>query len=180
MRHDLLPPLKMTDSIPMHPVDALTAQEKCDIYFSRVVDLAVAFGLLIADPDTEIGHFAFSRHYTLGKDLDGRLQRALHEFEEKYPERVLERREIQNKEFLGAADEFFASSDQEKMRDLILIGASRRVWPTGTSFVLTYPWDPVGNGQRVVFRPDLTDFTKRRILAILRKAGKLRDPNPFM
>jgi hypothetical protein len=38
---------------------------------------------------------------------------------------------------------------------------------------LTYPWDLDGKGRIVRFRQDLSDFMKRRIVAILRKAGKL-------
>ena len=40
--------------------------------------------------------------------------------------------------------------------------------------VLTYPWDLAGKGQPVRFRDDLSEFMKRRILEILRRAGKLR------
>jgi hypothetical protein len=41
----------MNDAIPIHPVEALSSLDKCDIYFSRVVDLAVVSGLL--EPDSE-------------------------------------------------------------------------------------------------------------------------------
>jgi len=41
------------------------------------------------------------------------------------------------------------------------------------------PWDLDGKGQPVRFRTDLTDFMKRRILEILKKAGKLRNPRLF-
>jgi hypothetical protein len=169
----------MTDSIPTHPVDALSSQDKCDIYFSRVVDLAVSSGLLDPDPNTEVGHFAFSAHYTRGKELDRRLQRALRELEGMRPDLVSQRRQSQNEVYLGAADDFFRSSDREKVRGLIVVGASYRVWPAGTSFTLTYPWDSAGAGKPVRFRPDLSDFMKRRILRILKKAGKLRGSNLF-
>jgi hypothetical protein len=169
----------MTDSVPLHPAEALSGQDKCDIYFSRVVDLAVESGLLDPDPNAEIGHFAFSEHYFRGEDLDRRLQIDLRRFEDEHPGAVAHRRELQNEAFLGAVDDFLRSSDEEKIRELIIVGASYRVWPTGTSFVLTYPWDSAGNGQVVAFRRDLSAFTKRRILAILKKAGKLRNPNLF-
>jgi len=170
----------MTDSIPIHPVEALSSPDKCDIYFSRVVDLAVASGLLDPDSNSEVGHFAFSAHYTRGKELDLRLQNALREIEGTRPDLVMCRRELQNKASLGAVEDFFRSSDEEKIRGLIVVGASYRVWPTGTSFVLTYPWDSGGNGKPVRFRPDLSEFLKRRILRILKKAGKLRHSNLFL
>jgi hypothetical protein len=169
----------MTDSIPTHPVDALSSQDKYDIYFSRVVDLAVASGLLDPDPNTEVGHFTFSAHYYRGKELDRGLQRALSEFEHERPDLAQQRRQSQNESSLGAVEDFLRSSDEEKIRGLIVIGASYRVWPTGTSFTLTYPWDPDGAGKPVGFRSDLSDFTKRRILRILKKAGKLRRSNLF-
>lgn len=165
--------------LPEHPVDALSAQEKCHIYYSRVVDLAVVSGLLISDPDTEIGHFAFSRHYYDGKALDGNLTVAIREFEREYPEFALEREVDLNRAFMGVVEDFSRESDSEKIQDLILIGASHAVWPAGTSFTLTFPWDLSGQGRIVQFRADLTDFMKRRILEILRKAGKLRNPNLF-
>jgi len=169
----------MTDSIPTHPAEALSSQDKCDIYFSRVVDLAVASGLLDPDPSTEVGHFAFSAHYIRGKELDRRLQSALREFEGIRPDLVARRRQLQNEAYLGAADDFLRSSDDEKIQGLIVVGASYRVWPTGTSFTLTYPWDSVGNGNPVRFRPDLSDFMKRRILRTLKKAGTLRGSKLF-
>ena len=169
----------MTDLISAHPVEALSSQDKCDIYFSRVVDLAVASGLLDPDPNAEVGHFAFSAHYYRGKELDRALQSALREFESTRPDLALERRRSQNEASLGAAYDFLRSSGEEKVRGLIVIGASYRIWPTGTSFTLTYPWDSFGNGKPVRFRSDLSDFTKRRILRILKKAGKLRDSNIF-
>ncbi|MGO9119655.1 MAG: hypothetical protein ACLQPD_18845 [Desulfomonilaceae bacterium] len=170
----------MNGSIPIHPVEILSSQDKCDIYFSRIVDLAVASDLLDPDTKSEIGHFAFSTHYTRGKDLDHRFQTALREFEEKHPDLVLERRELQSETSVGAADEFFSLSNDDKVRELKIVGASRRVWPTGTSFVLTYPWDDAGNGKPVGFRTDLSDFMKRRVLRILNKAGKLRNSNLFV
>jgi hypothetical protein len=169
----------MNDSIPVHPIEALSSQDKCDVYFSRVVDLAVASGLLDPDPNTEVGHFAFSAHYIRGKELDRWLQSALRELEGTRPDLVSRRRQLQNEASWGAVDDFFGSSDDEKIRGLIVVGASYRVWPTGTSFTLTYPWDSAGNGKPVRFRPDLSDFLKRRILRILKKAGKLRGSNLF-
>ena len=169
----------MTDSIPTHPVEALSSQDKCDIYFSRVVDLAVASGLLDPDPNTAVGHFAFSGRYTRGKELDRTLQRALREFEGKRPDLVSQRRQLQDEVYLGAVDDFLGSSGDEKIRGLIVVGASYRVWGAGTSFTLTYPWDSAGAGKPVRFRPDLSDFMKRRILRILKKAGKFRSSNLF-
>ena len=169
----------MNGSTPIHPVEILASQDKCDIYFSRIVDLAVASGLLDPDRSSEIGHFAFSAHYTSGKDLDRQFQTALREFEDKHPDLVLERRELQNETSVGAVDEFFSLSDDDKIRELRIIGASRRVWPMGTSFVLTYPWDAAGNGKPVRFRSDLSDFMKRRVWRILKKAGKLRNSDLF-
>jgi hypothetical protein len=170
----------MNDTIPIHPIEILSSRDKCDIYFSRIVDLAVASDLLTPDPNSEIGHFAFSTHYTRGKDLDDRFQTALREFEEKHPDLVMELRELRNETLIGAVDEFLNSSDDDKVREIIIIGASHRVWPTGTSFALTYPWDAAGNGKPVRFRPDLSDFMKRRILGILKKSGKLRNSNLFV
>ncbi len=169
----------MTARASIHPVDRLAPRDKWDIYFSRVVDLATISGLIEPDPDTEIGHFAFSRHYVLGRDLDRNLQATLQGFEKKYPELVAARRTNQNRLLMNAADDFFGLADEEKLRDLKLIGASYRVWPTGTSFALSYPWDRDGRGRIVKFRDDLPDFMKRRILAILKKAGKLRNPAMF-
>lgn len=163
----------------IHPVDLLTQQDRNRIYFSRVVDLAVVFGLLVPDPNTEIGHFAFSRHYYQGKLLDAELQRALRQFRERYPELVESRKAEQDRIFSGVVEKFQMERDTEKIHDLIIIGATYGVWPVGTSFALTYPWDLDGIGQPVRFRDDLSDFTKRRILEILKKAEKLRDPNLF-
>jgi hypothetical protein len=169
----------MNGSTFIHPVDALTPQDKCRIYFSRVVDLAVFSGLLEPDPDSEIGHFAFSRHYVLGRALDVPLQKALRKFESQHPEMVVMRRSKQNQLLTGVVNEFVHMSDEEKIRNLILIGASYRVWPTCTSFTLIYPWDRDGSRRPVSFRDDLPEFMKRRILKILKKAGKLRNPNLF-
>jgi hypothetical protein len=169
----------MNDSTAIHPIEILSPRDKCDIYFSRIVDLAVASNLLDPDQNSEIGHFAFSAHYTRGKDLDRQFKTALREFEDKHPDLILERRELQNENLAGAVDEFFNLSDDDKVRELIIIGASRRVWPVGTSFVLTYPWDAAGNGEPVRFRTDLSDFMKRRVLRILEKAGKLRNSDLF-
>jgi hypothetical protein len=76
-------------------------------------------------------------------------------------------------------DEYFRSDNADKLRDLIQVGASYRVWPVGTSFTLTYPWDLSGHGRPVRFREDMSPFMKRRILEILDTAGKLRNPNLF-
>lgn len=169
----------MSTSSIIHPVDALTAAEKNRIYFSRVVDLAVASGLLTGDPDSEIGHFAFSRHYEEGRTRDRRLQRELQDFRAKHPEAVSHRRARKDADFLGAFTAFEKEPVAEQVQDLIRVGASYAVWPVGTSFVLTYPWDLNARGHPVRFRKDLTDFMKRRILGILKKAGKLRDPALF-
>ena len=74
---------------------------------------------------------------------------------------------------MGAVEGFLRSDSAEKTEELILVGATHCVWPVGTSFTLTYPWDLDGKGRPVGFRKDLTDFMKRRIIVILRKAGKL-------
>jgi hypothetical protein len=169
----------MTSRFPIHPVDNLSPDEKSRIYYSRVVDLAVFQGLLIPDLDGEIGHFAFSRYYFQGQDLDTKLREALRDFEEKYPELIMLRRSEQDRKFIGTVEEFYKSGNEEKIRDLIVVGASHRVWPTGTSFTLTYPWDLDGTGQMVRFRRDLSDFTKRRIVKILKSAGKLLTPDLF-
>ena len=175
----LVPPQKNDHTNPVHPADALSMEERCRIYYSRVVDLAVARGLLTADPNTEIGHYAFSHHYIAGKDSDLMLQRALHEFEEKFPELVIERKATKDQVFMGAVEGFLRSDSAEKTEELILVGATHCVWPVGTSFTLTYPWDLDGNGRPVRFRKDLTDFMKRRIIVILRKAGKLGHSDLF-
>lgn len=175
----LVPPQKNDRSNPVHPADVLSKEERCRIYYSRVVDLAVARGLLSADPNTEIGHFAFSHHYFEGKDADLMLQRALHEFEEKFPELVIERNATKDQIFMGAVESFLHSDGAEKIEELILVGATHCVWPVGTAFTLTYPWDLDGKSRPVGFRKDLTDFMKRRIVAILRKAGKLGHSDLF-
>jgi hypothetical protein len=163
----------MISTMPIHPADALSQEDKCRIYYSRVVDLAVVSGLLIPDPHTEIGHFAFSRHYYQGEELDRRLRSALIRFEKKQPEIVQERRDIMNQAYMGALEDFLGSDNAERIQELIVVGASRAIWPAGTSFVLTYPWDLTGKGQPVGFRDDLSEFMKRRVLEILRRAGKL-------
>jgi len=169
----------MTSRFPTHPVDKLSRDERCRIYYSRVVDLAVFQGLLIPDPDSEIGHFAFSRHYFQGQDCDAKLRVALREFEEKFPELILLRRREQDRKFLGTVEEFYMSGNEEKIRDLIVVGASYSVWPTGTSFTLIYPWNLDATGRTVRFRDDLSDFMRRRIVKILKDSGKLRSPDPF-
>lgn len=165
----------MTGPTPIHPVEALRPQEKCKIYYSRVVNLAVWSKLLTPDPDTEIGHFAFSSYFAEGSELDEALQEAIRRFSERYPELIIQRTAEKDVQFLGAATAFHESDNGEKIQDLIVVGASRNVWPVGSSHVLTYPWDLDGTGLPVRFRPDLTDFMKRRVLSILKKAGKLRD-----
>jgi hypothetical protein len=74
---------------------------------------------------------------------------------------------------------FHNASPEEKASHLIRIGATYAVWPKGTSFVLTYPWDLLGNERPVRFRNDLTEFMKRRIAGVLKQAGRLRNPNLF-
>jgi hypothetical protein len=175
----LVPPQKNDPTNPVHPADVLSREGTCRIYYSRVVDLAIARGLLTADPNTEIGHFAFSHHYYEGKDSDLMLQRALHDFEEKFPELVIERKDKKDQVFMGAVEGFLRSDQAERTEDLILFGATHCVWPVGTSFTLTYPWDLDGKGRPVRFRNDLTDFMKRRIILMLRKAGKLGHSDLF-
>lgn len=161
---------------PLHPVDALRPQDKYRIYYHRVVLLAVASGLLPSDPNTEIGHFAFSRYFHEGQELDRSLREAIKEFSERYPDLVLNRREELDDACGGAVSAYLKSEPQDKRQDLILVGASHNVWPVGTSHVLTFPWDLEGNGRPVTFRTDLSDFMKRRVIDILKRAGKLRDP----
>lgn len=162
-----------------HPVDLLSGQDKYRIYYSRIVDLAVVSGLLIPDPDTEIGHFAFSTYYYDGKHLDRELHSALLDYAEKRPEQVEKRRKQQNQDSGGAVVEYLRLDNAAKVQDLIVIGASRAIWPTGTSFVLTYPWDLNGEGRPVGFRNDLSEFTRRRVLDILKRVGKLRNADLF-
>ncbi len=164
---------------PEHPVESLSLSDRCLIYYGRVVDLAVLSGLLTRDPMTEIGHFAFSDHYAKGKTLDRDLREAIREFDRRHAHAARARWEKLNQAFSGVVENYRSSSDREKIQDLIRVGASYRVWPACTSFTLTYPWDLEGNGQPVRFRDDLSLFMKRRILEILRKAGKLHDPNLF-
>jgi hypothetical protein len=169
----------MTFSPPQHPVDLLAPPDKFKIYYSRVVNLAVLSGLLTSDPGTEIGHFVFSDYYYEGIQLDRDLRKALSLFFDEHPDLVTERRAGQNQLFLGAVGDYENSATSQKINELILVGASLQVWPKGTSHTLTYPWDMDGVGRSVRFRPDLTDFMKRRIIEILRKAGKLRNPKLF-
>lgn len=164
---------------PQHPVDALTTREKCMIYYSRVVDLAVASGLLDDDPETEVGHFAFSDYYRQGKELAAELQEALQEYRARYPAAAEGRTDSLDREFAGVASRFQTESPEERAQHLQIIGAARNVWPVGTAFTLTYPWDLDGVGHPVRFRSDLTDFMKRRVVEILKKAGKLRGPELF-
>ncbi len=163
----------------VYPTDILTVPQKCDIYYARVVDLAVERGLLTPDPETEVGCFAYSQHYYEGRKLAERLKEALRLFEKKHP-KIVEARARERDDLFGGIHEVIQQSGpSEKTANLIRIGASRRIWPTGTSFVLTYPWDLSGSGRPVTFRNDLNDFMKRRVIAILEKAGKLRSRNLF-
>lgn len=162
-----------------HPVDSLSWSDRCDIYYARVVDPAVVSGLLTGDPNTEIGHFAFSLHYEKGKALDRHLGERIREFDRHHPHAARDRRETRDQAFWGVVESYRSSAPAEKIRDLITVGASYRVWPVCTSFTLTYPWDLDGRPQHVRFRDDLSPFMKRRILELLRKAGKLNDPDLF-
>jgi hypothetical protein len=170
----------MRSSEPVHPVDTLTEPLKCRIYYARVVDLAVAGRLLSPNPASPIGHFVFSSYYLEGKNLDRRLEKSIHIFQRKYPAITEERRRSVNNHSLGAAENFLESSTEEKIRFLILIGAGHYVWPTGTSFVLTYPWDLSCNPAEVTFRSNLTEFQKKRVVSILKKAGKFGNGNIFV
>jgi hypothetical protein len=157
----------------------LSSGEKCRIYYSRVVDLAVASNLLVPDPDSEIGHFAFSRYYAEGKELDTLLMSEINRFEREHGNAAAIRTAELDRRFRGAVESYRRADPEEKIRELITIGATRRVWPTGTSFVLTYPWDLDGTGRVVSFREDLTDFMRRRVADILAKAGKPMSRDPF-
>jgi len=163
----------------IHPIDRLSADDKYRIHYHRVVDLAVASHLLTSDPETEIGHFAFSRYYYRGKELDRELPDSIQQFEEEYPELVIDRRNRQDRILIGSVESYKSSGVRALVEDLILIGASHRVWPVGTSFTLTYPWRLSGLGRSVRFREDLTEFTRRRIVQMLRKAGKLHNADLF-
>ncbi len=155
---------------PAHPVDGLTEHEKCRIYFHRVVDLAVAEELLPPDRHTPVGWFAFSDAYEEGKRLDATLRLELGRFENDHPRLVKNRHALLDLQHGGAVELYQRSSTKEKKADLIRIGATYRVWPTGVSFVLTYPWDLAVNGIPVRFRQDLSDFSRRRICRILTDA----------
>ncbi|WP_157212207.1 hypothetical protein [Desulfomonile tiedjei] len=111
--------------------------------------------------------------------MDFDLQVAIRQFEQRHPEIVGERHDRQDHLFGGIVTAFSKEARSEKLRDLIILGATYGIWPVGTSFVLTYPWDLDGRGRLVRFRSDLSDFMKRRIIEILKKAGKLRHENPF-
>jgi hypothetical protein len=170
----------VSNRLPIHPVDALSELDKYRIYYFRVVELAVASGLLNRDPDSEIGHFAFSRYYEDGCITLRTLKEKTQCFELEYPKAKLLRISKRDAQVQDAMRAYLSSGIEEQTQDLIRVGASHRVWPTGTSFTLTYPWDLAGNGQIVQFRRDLNDFMKRRIIAILRQEGKLRDINLFL
>ena len=169
----------MIDRNPIHPVDVLSEQEKCRIYFRRAVDLAVAEGLLPRDRHTPVGWFAFSDAYEEGGRLDKKLRVDLNRFEHDHPQLVKNRHVLLDRRHDGAVERYQQSSAEEKRADLIRIGATYRVWPAGVSFVLTYPWDLAGNGVPVRFRPGLSDFTRRRICRILEDAGIDFDPDRF-
>src|SRR3989339_2161561 len=117
----------MTSISQRHPADALSHEQKCRIYYSRVVDLAVVSGLLFPDPDTEVGHFAFSWHYYEGKEFDRMLRTALVEFEQRHPELVGERRAAGNRTYTGVVEDFLRSDNSDKIQDLILLGASHAI-----------------------------------------------------
>ncbi|MEW6350040.1 MAG: hypothetical protein AB1646_13320 [Thermodesulfobacteriota bacterium] len=159
---------------PIHPADLLTEPERHRIYFFRVVNLAVKEGLIPPTADSEVGHFAFSDFYAHGRELDRDLRTALRDFEARFP-RVARAREDQNTE-LWKQDPS-ADLQKELRQELILIGASHAVWPTGTSFVLTYPWTLEGTPAAVRFRDDLSEFMRRRIRVLLTQAGKIGDPS---
>jgi hypothetical protein len=169
----------MSDYAPVHPVDALSDLDKYRIYYFRVVELAVELGLLDRDPDSEIGYFAFSRYYEDGRITLRTLKEDTRLFEQEYPKATELRVARRNEQVSEAIQSYLTSGIEEKAQDLICVGASHRVWPTGTSFTLTYPWDLAGNGQKVRFRSDLNEFMKRRIVAMLRQEGKLRNINLF-
>ena len=120
--------------------------------------------------DTPVGWFAFSHAYEEGRKLDGRLREDLAHFEQDHPELVKKRHSLLDRRFQGTIKRHQQASPGEKRADLIRIGATYRVWPEGVSFVLTYPWDLEGNGRPVSFRPDLSDFSRRRIRRILEDA----------
>jgi hypothetical protein len=166
-------------SPPIHPLERLSQRDKCKIYYYKVVRLAVAQGLLAPDPDTETGHFAFSAYYRDGEEMDRILMARIERYYRDHPAAAALRRRELDLRLKGAASSFEAMSSEEKIRELVTIGASRLVWPTGTSYVLTYPWRADGTPHVVEFRKDLTDFMKRRVIRILEKAGKLRSPDPF-
>ena len=136
------------------------------------------FGLLDPDPDTEIGHFAFSRLYWEGLRLDKELREEIREFETRRPGETHARSVERDLLFKGAVESYKRSSEKEKVHDLIVIGATHAVWPTGTSFVLTYPWDLAGRGRPAAFKSDLSEFTRRRIIDMLKDAGKYGKPGP--
>ncbi len=65
----LVPPEKDDPYGPVHPADVLSREERCRIYYSRVVDLAVARGLLSPDPNTGNRSFCFLSSLLAGKGL---------------------------------------------------------------------------------------------------------------
>jgi hypothetical protein len=163
----------------IHPLDRLRSEEKEKIYFKRVVDLAVWSGFLNPDPNSEVGHFAFSPRYYEGREFEARLAREIIDFETERPELASRIKSRRLAAFNISEQEQENWTEKEQARHLILVGASYRIWPTGVSHVLTYPWDDNGHGRPVTFRSDLTEFNKRRVIRILRDAGKLRNPDLF-
>ena len=165
----------MSNRLRIHPVDALSELDKYRIYYFRVVELAVASGLLNRDSDSAIGYFAFSRYYEDGCIALRTLKERIQRFELEHPSSTQLRIVKSDAQTRDAMHAYLSSGIEEQTQDLIRVGASHRVWPTGTSFTLTYPWDLAGNGQKVRFRRDLNDFMKRRIITMLRQAGNLKD-----
>lgn len=163
----------------IHPLDLLQPEEKNKIYFKRVVDLAVWSGLLNPDPNSHVGHFAFSNHYHDGKRLETKLAEEIAYFEAENPELSKKIRDRRFQAFNISEEEQANWTERDEAQHLILVGASYQIWPKGVSHALTYPWDLDGRGSPVTFRPDLTEFNKRRVIKILKDAGKLRDPNLF-
>lgn len=167
----------MSDNI--HPIDQLLQGEKYTIYFKRVVDLAVRLGLLENDPNTEVGHFAFSRRYYQGRLLEAKLAEEIIRFEVERPDTIESVKAERHRAYNITEDTGKNWSDKDQIRHLILVGASYKIWSVGVSHALIYPWSISGQARPVTFRKDLSDFTKRRIIKILQEAGKLRNPDLF-
>jgi len=86
----------MNESGPYTPLMRLRRRTSAGFISVAWWTSAVFSGLLEPDPNSEIGHFAFSRHYTLGRDLDRSLQGTLREFKSRHPDMVAMRRSKQN------------------------------------------------------------------------------------